>query len=334
MRVQDELQVYVETAAQHSSSAVQQFISGEITRPCKQWVQDVIENRKECDTLQLRTPEFILLPDTNSRRSAAPAFLMNRNSGTSSGLNYPLRKMPSLVQVETEKQPKYFLNWLSIVCDRQIRTIRDLRAEHVPMLVSMQKQCLGAIKQAFDVTDTDILIFANYPPSVYQLHFHWCCVASRMTSYDALRMHSLTSIIDNLSKDSMYYATARLQVPLYKDSLLYNVLHGSKGPEKVYEIEYGDGPRAVRERRGSGRVEALVSGGVETLVAGGVETLVSRGVDTKVSGVAEDKNNPEENCVPESVIVSVGALHISERGLYDTGEKSMTNLMEADSVAV
>ena len=331
MRVQDELQVYVETAAQHSSSAVQQFISGEITRPCKQWVQDVIENRKECDTLQLRTPEFILLPDTNSRRSAAPAFLMNRNSGTSSGLNYSLRKMPSLVQVETEKQPKYFLNWLSIVCDRQIRTIRDLRAEHVPMLVSMQKQCLGAIKQVFDVADTDILIFANYPPSVYQLHFHWCCVSSRMTSYDALRMHSLTSIIDNLSRDSMYYATARLQVPLYKDSLLYNVLHGSKGSEKVYEIEYGDDSRAVRERRGSGRVETLVSGVVEDKKNTEENSVWG---ETGGSGPTEDKNNPEENCVPESVIVSVGALHISEKGLYEPEEKSMANLMEADSVAV
>lgn len=331
MRVQDELQVYVETAAQHSSSAVQQFISGEITRPCKQWVQDVIENRKECDTLQLRTPEFILLPDTNSRRSAAPAFLMNRNSGTSSGLNYPLRKMPSLVQVDTEKQPKYFLNWLSIVCDRQIRTIRDLRAEHVPMLVSMQKQCLGAIKQVFDVADTDILIFANYPPSVYQLHFHWCCVASRMTSYDALRMHSLTSIIDNLSRDSMYYATARLQVPLYKDSLLYNVLHGSKGSEKVYEIEYGDDSRVVRERRGSRGVDTKVSGVVEDKKNTEENSVWG---ETGGSGPTEDKNNPEENCVPESVIVSVGALHISERGLYDTGEKNMTNLMEADSVAV
>lgn len=222
MRVQDELQICVETAAQHRLPAVQNFVSGEVMRPCKQWIQDVIDNRKECDTLRLRTPDFVLLPDTSSRRNAVPQWLTCRNT---IGLRM-LGVIPQDKKVTVAKQPKYYLNWLSIICDRNLRTLRDLRREHVPMLQNMKRQCMHVIKQYFEVSDGDVLIFANYPPSVYQLHFHWCCVSCRISAYDALRMHSLTSIIYNLERDSMFYAESCLQIPLYKDSVLYNLLRG------------------------------------------------------------------------------------------------------------
>jgi hypothetical protein len=127
------------------------------------------------------------------------------------------------------------LNWLAIVADPSLRSIRDLRGEHVPMLEDMYDQCVAAIQKEYKVDRSDIMVFANYPPSVYKLHFHFCAPFFTSSAYDAFRMHSLSSIINNLKICSDYYKLSSFQVPLHVGSELFRIIY--KKADEVLEAQ-------------------------------------------------------------------------------------------------
>ena len=120
-------------------------------------------------------------------------------------------------------------NWLAIVADPSIRSIRDLRGEHLPLLERMYRTCVQAIQREHRVGLEDIMVFANYPPSVYKLHFHFCAPFFQPTAYDAFRMHSLSAIINNLRVDPGYYAVSTFQIPVHTNSDLYRAIVASRG---------------------------------------------------------------------------------------------------------
>ena len=109
-------------------------------------------------------------------------------------------------------------NWLAIVADPSVKSIRDLRAEHIPMLKRLYEQCIHAIQMEYKVDAGDVMVFANYPPSVYRLHFHFCAPFYQPTAYDAFRMHSLSSIINNMEIHPFYYKISTFQIPIHRGS--------------------------------------------------------------------------------------------------------------------
>jgi hypothetical protein len=129
--------------------------------------------------------------------------------------------------VSGSQQQQRRFNWLAIMADPKIRSIRDLRYEHVEMLEKMYEQCVSAIQKEFKVEFNDVMVFANYPPSVYRLHFHFCVPFFQPTAYDAFRMHSLSSIINNLKIHPMYYQVSTFQIPVHSGSDLCKAIIGS-----------------------------------------------------------------------------------------------------------
>jgi m7GpppX diphosphatase len=120
-------------------------------------------------------------------------------------------------------------NWLAIVADPEVRSIRDLRGAHLPMLERMYRQCVQAIQREYRVGWEDVMVFANYPPSVYKLHFHFCAPFFQPTAYDAFRMHSLSAIINNLQVNPEYYALSTFQIPVHTNSDLYRAVVAARG---------------------------------------------------------------------------------------------------------
>jgi hypothetical protein len=116
-------------------------------------------------------------------------------------------------------------NWLAIVADPSLRSIRDLRGEHVEMLEGLYADCMQAIQKEYkSVAAEDVMVFANYPPSVYKLHFHFCAPFFQPTAYDAFRMHSLRAIINNLRIHPDYYKISTFQIAVHSGSDLYRAL--------------------------------------------------------------------------------------------------------------
>jgi diadenosine tetraphosphate (Ap4A) HIT family hydrolase len=243
----------------HESSLVQNFIQQEIGKPSKVWVQEVVNEKRECEFVKLRTPEFVLLPDSNAQRRqcksiqskesidyrymtrATSPFMKTRwqtqymnkkhelhqNSiGRQPGFCAQRKSILAITEDKTEyqkieAQTKGF-NWLAIVADPKLRSIRDLRGEHVDMLENLYEQCIKAIKKDFQIESHDVMVFANYPPSVYKLHFHFCAPFFMSGAYDAFRMHSLSNIINNLKVCSDYYKLSSFQIPVHVSSELFS----------------------------------------------------------------------------------------------------------------
>lgn len=222
-----------ETADRHASPRVQSFIDAELYKPSKAWVYDVLESKRECESVRLRTSEFVLLPDINANRR-----------------QFRQQWRPTLKKTEDEDDPPEELvglprwaaaspvtrrpfqfsyhhrtfNWLSIILDPALRTIRDLRAEHLPMLEDMYEQCLDSIEAEFGLKRHDVMVFANYPPSVYRLHFHFCAPFHCVGAFDAFRMHSFHAIANNLRLCPNYYAESTMCVPVHCNSELHRAL--------------------------------------------------------------------------------------------------------------
>jgi hypothetical protein len=92
------------------------------------------------------------------------------------------------------------------------------------MLKTLNTMCCRRIHEETGIPVDQIMAYVHYPPSVYQLHIHFKHPVGPHISHDTFRIHSLTSIINNLQIDSDYYAKSLLQMPVYPCTDLYRAL--------------------------------------------------------------------------------------------------------------
>ena len=108
--------------------------------------------------------------------------------------------------------------WLVVFYDKTLNSIRDLRGDHVNMLLESQRECQRVLMCQNIINDTHKLeFFFHYMPSVYQLHMHvYAHNNSISNTKPHIRRHSLHQIVRNLSKDSDYYLDALILTTLPK----------------------------------------------------------------------------------------------------------------------
>ena len=202
-----------ETPALHASPSVTRFIEQEVTRPSKQWICHIIDGKQEKDEVIYRNNEFVLLPDTER---------VNRYWRTPfTGFTHLQASNSNIIRART---PKRVLNWLAIAHDRELRTLRDLRGKHIPMLKEMMEVCLQTVESETGIKQEQVMAYVHYPPSVYQLHVHFSFPYGQYCHRDAYRVHNLASIINNLEIDPEYYLKATLHMAVYRQSLHYAAL--------------------------------------------------------------------------------------------------------------
>lgn len=200
-----EKHLLIERPEHYQSEGMQKFIENEIKRPSKQWIGSVLDGSQEKEHVKLDTDTYLLLPDTER---------VNR---------YWTQK-----KINSDYSKSITVNWLAIVKDPSLRTIRDLRGEHIPMLQSLQKDCLKKITDETGVPQDKIMVYFHYHPSIYHLHIHFAYPYMQYNQKDILRIHPVDTIINNLSISSEYYANACLPVSCNKDSILYKVILNSQ----------------------------------------------------------------------------------------------------------
>lgn len=183
--------ILAETPEMYSHTRVDEYIRQEVSRPSKQWILHIINEEQETDQVMLRTDDFVLLPDTE-----------RVNSYTKT--TYPRRP-----------HSKRVLNWLAIAHDRGLRTLRDLRGQHLPLLRDMLQLCLESVENETGIRQEQVMAYVHYPPSVYQLHVHFSYPYGQYCHRDAYRVHNLATIINNLEIDPEFYAKATLYMALY-----------------------------------------------------------------------------------------------------------------------
>lgn len=246
MQRTDLIQLISETPEMYASEAMQAFVAQECARREKEWIHDIVKLGAEADCVKERTEEFVLLPDSGAhRRNLRPYKML---PGRMPRLALEPEPLYSTVRRLTHAwAPRYTyrrFHWLAIVADDGLRSVRDLRGHHIPMLLRMRDRCLAAIRRDHDVQEEDIMIFANYHPSVYRLHFHFCAPFFQPSPFDAFRIHPLSAILNNLRIHPDYYALSTLQIPVHLNSLLYRALVLDPGPPAPPLVGQGDEPAA------------------------------------------------------------------------------------------
>ena len=284
----------LESPEMYETEEMKAYIAQEVSRPCKQWVHDVILSKREVERVKLRTDQFVLLPDADSlnkraysrvaveniEKSTDPStqrspnqFRFNRNLSPTPGVCFsnqgwdvlPLHASrikgaefkvppepsassqptsdasqhpnsglnnPTAAFLSTPSPPYRWrirrgiqcLHWLAVVTDTQLKTIRDLKGHHLPMLQKLYAQCCHRIFEETGIAADQIMAYVHYPPSVYQLHIHFKHPVGHHMSHDTFRIHSLPTIINNLKIDPDYYSKSLLHLPVYAHTELYTAL--------------------------------------------------------------------------------------------------------------
>ena len=186
-----------ESPEAYASDAVQRYVAEEVERPSKQWIHKVLRGQQESEEVRRSDRDFLLLPDTHRT---------NRKGGVD------------------QSWVKTTLNWLCIPRDCSLRSLRDLRGEHVGLLEKMLRESLECIEAETGIPADEVMAYVHYPPSVYHLHVHFAYPYGQQTHRDPFRMHSLASVIENLRLDGGYYERISLHVPVHADTCLSSIL--------------------------------------------------------------------------------------------------------------
>lgn len=217
--------LFAETPRVHRKGSVEKFIQQEIARPSKQWICHILDGSQEKEEIILRTKDFVLLPDTERVNRYYRTHSRAASSTQGAVIAHATKRQPA-------PPPRRMLNWLSIMHDRSLRTMRDLRGIHVPMLQVMLQSCMQTIESTTGIPPDQVMAYVHYPPSVYQLHVHFTFPYGQHCHRDAYRVHNLHTIINNLQIDPEYYAKATLHLALYRQSLHYAALTSPNSDEE------------------------------------------------------------------------------------------------------
>ena len=97
---------------------------------------------------------------------------------------------------------------LAICHRRDVRSLRDLTAEHLPMLKSILAKGPEVIEAVYGIQREELRIFVHYQPQFYHFHVHFTRLHNDL-GCQVERAHLLADIIATLEADGEAYQTKR-----------------------------------------------------------------------------------------------------------------------------
>lgn len=184
------IHIVEETPALYTS-VIQPFLEKEQLN--LQWVYNILDHKSEVDRIVSEDTDpslgFVLLPD----------------------LKWDGKDLKSLYL-------------LAIVRVTNIKSLRDLTSDHLPLLKNLYNKCTSVIKERYDLPSSRIRAFLHYQPTFYHLHIHFTYLQYDAPGIHTERAHLLTSVINNIELLSNYYQVATLPFTLKESDKLFSVL--------------------------------------------------------------------------------------------------------------
>jgi m7GpppX diphosphatase len=103
------------------------------------------------------------------------------------------------------------LHLLALFSDKELKTMRDLRAKHIPILRSALDEGFRVIKNVYGIDSNKIKAYFHYPPSTWLLHIHFNPIEYTTVSSSSEYAHSVHNVIENLTLIDDYYTRVTLQ---------------------------------------------------------------------------------------------------------------------------
>lgn len=124
------------------------------------------------------------------------------------------------LDLKWDRQNMDSLYILVLFKDASLYTIRELTAEHIPLL----ERTKIAIKKALDrynVSMEEVKIYFHYYPTFYRLHLHVSALKTTWKGTEIGKSILLHDVIDNLSISSEYYREKEIELCISSSSYLY-----------------------------------------------------------------------------------------------------------------
>ncbi|KAK3928759.1 m7GpppX diphosphatase [Frankliniella fusca] len=173
------------------SSVIQPFLEKEQLN--LQWVYNILDHKSEVDRIVAEDTDpslgFVLLPD----------------------LKWDGKDLKSLYL-------------LAIVRLTNIKSLRDLTSEHLPLLKNIHDKCTNVIQEQYGLPSSRIRSFLHYHPTFYHLHIHFTFLQYDAPGIHTERAHLLTSVINNIELLPNYYKVASLPFTVRESDKLFAVL--------------------------------------------------------------------------------------------------------------
>ncbi|KAG1970169.1 m7GpppX diphosphatase [Pimephales promelas] len=151
-----------------------------------QWVHNILEKKAEADRIVFEDPDpvtgFVLLPD-----------------------------------FKWDQKQLQDLYLIAIVHRRDVKSLRDLTSQHLPLLTNIRRKGEDTIQRQYGVPPSKLRVYFHYQPSYYHLHVHFTSLEYSAPGSGVERAHLLSDVIQNLQADSSYYQKRSLAFPLRAD---------------------------------------------------------------------------------------------------------------------
>uniref|UniRef100_A0A8C4SZB5 m7GpppX diphosphatase n=1 Tax=Erpetoichthys calabaricus TaxID=27687 RepID=A0A8C4SZB5_ERPCA len=111
--------------------------------------------------------------------------------------------------------------YLIAIChQRGIKSLRDLTADHLPLLLNIQQRGQDEIQKRYGIPANQLRVYLHYQPSYYHLHVHFTALGYDAPGCGVERAHLLSDVIQNLQADAQYYQSRTLTFTLRADDAL------------------------------------------------------------------------------------------------------------------
>jgi len=110
---------------------------------------------------------------------------------------------------------------------KQIKTIRELTQDDIPLLEELKTEC-EQIAKTFGIEKNKLYMYFHYHPSYYQLHLLVSITDHPSLETNYFRHIFLEDVIEGLKKDTKYWTNLTLKFELLSGTKLYKLLKENK----------------------------------------------------------------------------------------------------------
>lgn len=99
---------------------------------------------------------------------------------------------------------------IGIVHRHNLKSIRSLNGDHLPLLHNIRDKGVAQIKERYGIDRTHLRIYFHYQPSFYHLHVHFTYLKYDAPGIFCEKSHLLDTVINNIELMPDYYQKATL----------------------------------------------------------------------------------------------------------------------------
>ena len=116
-------------------------------------------------------------------------------------------------------------NFYVLAIPRQdIKTIRDLRAKHIDILLQMRDSCIKFASKKC-INENELYFFFHYHPSFYHLHLHCCIINHKSLTSKFFRCKMLDTVLINLKYKSNFYRDSNIKFEIPEKHIIAKLLY-------------------------------------------------------------------------------------------------------------